>query len=130
MIVETLNFLELDFIFVLIIFKSSELSITSECEVYHAAEYWLSYNIKERRNFAKQLLLTVRLPLLPDVTLKHLINNSSTFPKIDECRKILNEVLNNKDNYYKNKSSVNYTSRYCNHESFNILVCRGAVESV
>ena len=77
MIVETQNFLELELNFISKIFTSSQLSITSEYEVYHAAEKWLSYNIEERSKFAKQLLHTVRFPLLSDETLKYLINNSS-----------------------------------------------------
>ena len=125
MIVDTPNFLELDFTHLTKILCSSELSITSEREVYDAAEKWLNYKFEERRKFAKQLLLTVRLPLLSDQTLKYLIDNSLSFAEIDECRAILIDVLNNKGNYYHNKSSVSYTSRYCNQDLYSILVCGG-----
>ena len=128
MIVETQNFLETHFTFVSKILKSSELSITSEGEVYYAAEKWLSYNFKERSKFAKHLLLTVRLPLLLDHTLRYLINNSSVFTEVDECKAILNKVVNNKDNYYQNKSSMYYASRYCNQDLFNVVLLGGSEE--
>ena len=129
MLVETQNFLELDFNFVSNILTSSELSITSEGEVYCAAENWLIYSIKERSQFAKQLLETVRLTLVSDETLKYFINNPSPFSEIAKTKGILKEVLNNKDNYYQNKSSAYYTSRYCNQALFNILVCGGRNEN-
>ena len=125
MVVDTPNFLELDFTHLSKIFRSSKLSITSEREVYDAAENWLKYNFEERREFAKQLLLTVRLPLLSDHSLKYLIDNSSSFSKIKECKAVLIDVLNNKDNYYHNKATVCYTSRYCNQGLYSILVCGG-----
>ena len=69
-VVETESFLELEFSDLLKILKSSGLLITSELEVYDAAEKWLEGDITERKKFAIDLLLVVRLPLLSDLTLK------------------------------------------------------------
>ena len=123
MIVETDNFLELHYNYISNILASSKLLITSEVEVYNAASAWLSHDIKERNKFAKDLLLTVRLPLLSDPALRHLLNKSSPFTKIYENRSILENCL--KDN----KSSVHYTNRYCNQNNFNVLVLGGCLLS-
>ena len=125
MLVDTPNFLELDFTNLSKILRSSELSLTSEREVYHAAENWLKHNFEERRKFAVQLLLTVRLPLLSEHTLKYLTDNSSSFSEIDECKAILTDASSDKDNHNKNNASVCHTSRYCNQDMYSILVCGG-----
>ena len=84
MLAETDSFKELDFITLVKILRSSRLLITSELEVYNAANKWVSYNIIDRSKFAKDLLLTVRFPLLPDSTLKYIQRKTSCFLKINE----------------------------------------------
>ena len=121
MVVETPDFLELDYTSISTILSSSGLLITSELEVYGANDIWLSYNIVERSKFAKDLLLKVRLPLLSDETLKYLLKESSSFTNNDACMGKLENTLNNKDNLISN----NCTHRYCNQSSFNILLCGG-----
>ena len=122
---ECKSFLELDFSDLLKILKSSGLLITSELEVYEAAEKWLEGCIKERKKFAKNLLCAVRLPLLSNLTLKKLLNKTSTFTKLGECNKLLREVLENKISLCKNMSSSYTTTRYCDQKLMNILVCGG-----
>ena len=124
-LVETPSFLELDFTLVSKILASSELLITTELEVLNAANAWLSYNTEERKKFAKDLLLKVRLPLLSDHALKHISNESSCFTKIVECVNLLKQVSDYKDNFYRYKSSISCTRRYCNQKLFNILICGG-----
>ena len=125
MLATTDNFLELDFIHVLKILSSSQLAITSELEVYNAANAWISHNLNERRRFAKDLLLTVRFPLFPDDTLKYILSNSSSFLEIDECTKILQEICLSKETFFQNKSAAYNTSRYCDQQLFDILICGG-----
>ena len=96
MIVETKNFLEVGCIEVLKILRRSELSITSELEVYNSASKWLSHNVKERIEFAKELLLTVRFPLLSDGTMKYILNGCSPFCQFNFCYKILKEISEGK----------------------------------
>ena len=123
MLADTDSFLELDFIHIVKILKSSQLLITTELEVYNAASKWLSYNITERSKFAKDLLLTVRFPLLSDSTLKFILGKHSSFLEINESYKILQTIAVNKEFYFQNKSNIYHTTRYCNQQSFDILVC-------
>ena len=125
MIVETESFLELDIVDVLEILCSSELLITSELEVYDAASKWLSYKIEERRRLAKDLLFTVRFPFLSNSALKYLLEKPSSFLEINECYSVLKKKLENKTTVFQNKSSIYFTSRYCNQRLFNILICGG-----
>ena len=119
---DTKNYLELDFKLIRKILKSSELHITSEIEVFNAADNWISHNIEEKSNFAKSLLLTVRLSLLSDPALNFLLNQttSSICSNLD-CRKAIEKVMFNR----KNSLDSNNTSfsRYCNQNLFDIMFC-------
>ena len=80
-VVETQNFLHLDFINVAKILGSSELNIHSEVEVFNAAITWLKHNIEERSKYAKQLLLKVRFTLLSEHALEYISNFSQYLVK-------------------------------------------------
>ena len=124
-VAETQNFLEIEFNFIGKILKSSELSVRSELEVLNAATSWLKHNSNERSKFAKQLLLTVRLPLLSDHALDYILNSVPAYNENIECVDILKQISNDKETCFQNKSSNHYTSRYCNQNKFNILICGG-----
>ena len=127
MVVESQNFLELDYNIVVQILTSSGLSVQSELEVFNAASSWLQHNSKDRSKFAKQLLLTVRLPLLSDHALnKSFYNTSSLFTENNECVEVLKEILVRKKKLFHNKSKSYYINRYCNQNNFNILICDGS----
>ena len=123
MIVETPSFVHLDFNLLFKVFKSSGLSIDSEVQVFNAASDWLKHNSIERSKYAKQLLLTVRLPLLSDDAIKYLLDNNSIMVKRDECVNILKGALISKQNFLSTESSSYYTGRYCEQNMFNILLC-------
>ena len=53
MVADTLNFVELDLFLVRKILSSCELHVSSELEVYNAANRWLKHKIKKRRRFAR-----------------------------------------------------------------------------
>ena len=125
MLVDTQHFLELDYTAVSKILASSGVLITSELEVYKSANKWLSHYIEERNKFAENLLLKVRLPLLSDETLKFLLNDSSSFTNNNACKAKLEEMLYTKDKLIQNNGSNYYTHRYCNQDSFNVLICGG-----
>ena len=125
-VAETQNFLEIEFNFIGKILKSSELSVRSELEVLNAATSWLKHNSNERSKFAKQLLLTVRLPLLSDHALDYILNSVPAYNENIECVDILKQISNDKETCFQNKSSNHYTSRYCNNNKFNILLCGGS----
>ena len=125
MIAESKDFVELDFIRVVKILRSSELLISSELEVYDSANTWLSYNLTERSKFAKELLLTVRFPLLSDATLNYLLYRSSSFSEITECYELFKKISESKEVVFQDKSSIYYKTRYCNQDMFDILLCGG-----
>ena len=58
------SFLWLSFFNVLKIIASSNLNIFSELEVFYAANNWVSHDLEKRSEFAKELLLKIRLTLL------------------------------------------------------------------
>ena len=88
-IVDSMSFLELDFKRISKILSSSELNIDSEMEVFNAIVSWLGHN-KERKIYAKDILLKVRLSLLSDPALKFIIKNISCF--IDDSTVIIDVV--------------------------------------
>ena len=124
-LVNTRNFLELDYSIVSKILASSNLNITSEIEVYNSAAKWLGHNIKDRSKYAVNIFLTVRLPLLSDHALKYILDKSLSSFKVDECIAISKEIFQRKNYCFQNKSNIYHTSRYCNNKSFNVLVCGG-----
>ena len=73
MVAETNGFKKLPFNLVKRVLASSSLKIDTEIEVLKAAESWFNYNYKDRRKFAKDLLLKVRFPLLSKSALKTII---------------------------------------------------------
>ena len=119
------NFLRLTLTLASKIFSSSGLFITSEVEVFEAAENWLSYDFKERSKFGKQLLLKVRLCLLPESTLKRLKSSRSCFNKIEECNSALEEVLYAKSAADQNNLVTSRKSRYCAQKLFSVLALGG-----
>ena len=124
-VIKTKNFLVLEFSDLMKILVSSGLLITSELEVYEAAEKWIGCDIKERKKFAIDLLFTVRLSLLSDLTLKKLLEKLSSFTKVDKSKETLRKVLKCKRKFYENMSSTYTTTRYCNQKFMKILVCGG-----
>ena len=93
--------------------------------MFKAADNWLNYNILERSKFAKELLFTVRLPLLSDHALKYIINKHSSFSKNEDCIPILKDVLDNKKSFVRKNSNFPLTHRFCSQKSSNILICGG-----
>ena len=120
MVTSTQNFLHLNINCVSKVLSSSELYVSSEMEVLHAADIWMRCKSVDRNKFAKILFFKIRFLLLSDYTLSCL-RNSSSFHKNEESLLLINEVLRNKHEFYQNKSSIYYTSRYCNSNMFNIL---------
>ena len=72
-VAETKNFLELDIESVKKVLSSSDLHVTSEIEVFNAADAWIRYKFDERKKHSKALLMTVRLSLLSINALKYFL---------------------------------------------------------
>ena len=132
-VAKTNNFLGLNISNINKILSSSKLYISSEIEVFNAADFWMSFKTSsksfDRRKFAKSLFLNIRFPLLSDHVTKNLLNksrvlrNSSSFHQNEESLELIKKVLQNRDDFYNNKSIKYYTNRYCNSSMFNILFC-------
>ena len=129
MLVETQNFLQLGYSLAAEILGSNNLHITSELEVLNSANSWLSYDIKNRKKFAKNILLKVRLTLLSDRTLEYILKKYSTFTKVAGCATMLKEILKNKENVIETRSRFYYTHRYCSHSKFDFVVFGGKKKS-
>ena len=76
-IAKTQNFLQLDFYFVNKILSSSQLCISSEVDVFLAANSWLSSDNFDRSKFVKNLILKTRFPLLCDNDSQYLFQKLS-----------------------------------------------------
>ena len=119
-VAETTGFLQLDHPNVSKILASAEVRVSSEIEVFSAADSWMSYDLQGRSQFAENILLKVRLPLLSLDALKSILCSSSSFHKIETCKALVDEILRNKEGFYENKSSIYHFGRYCSQKSFNI----------
>ena len=73
-------------------------------------------------------MLKVRLPLLSDHALRHILKKSSSLTEINEIREIIENVLIKKGLFFPKNSSFYYKNRYCNQDNFNVLICGGLFE--
>ena len=120
-VAETNSFLQLDFALVKEILQSSKLHITSELEVFYAINKWIRYKPEERINLAKDLLLTIRLPILSDPALKYIMKELFNVSKVDECKRIINGILFKNKNVLNSLPDKSFEVRYCDQDSFNFL---------
>ena len=125
MVVDSHNFLELDYLSVEKILSSDELSVDSELQVYNAAHTWLSNNTDECGNISNNILLKTRLSLLSDNALEFLLSKSPTLYKREEFAATIKYVLQKRNFPNKIKSKTFRNSRYCNQNKFNIIICGG-----
>ena len=77
----------------------------------------------ERRKYAGQLLRKVRLTLLSQHELQHLLDGASSLSISKDCVNTLKEVSMKK--VLLTKSNCYYTSRCCDHNTFDVLICGG-----
>ena len=122
---ETRSFLDLDYAFVKNIISSSDLNIDSEREVLCAVNNWVDYNVAQRQQYAKRLLLEVRLPLLSDSTLKTILNEFSCFKNNNDCLMTIRKYLQNDKWLYPFNVERMFTARKCSQNAFRVLLCGG-----
>ena len=130
-VAKTQNFLQLDFNYVTKILSSSQLCISSEMEVFHAAYSWLSCDNIDRSKFVKSLIFKTRFPLLSNDVLLNIFQklsipcDSSSTHISDESLVLLKKILLKKKEIYINKSTIYFTNRYCECTTFDLLFCGG-----
>ena len=115
------KFRELDFLSVVKVFSSDRLNVDSELQVARAANSWLCHKFSQRIKHANNLLFTVRCSLLSVHALSNILSENFCFAASDECVSTIEKLKSDKGSL-KNSSS---TSRYCNHDKFDIVVCGG-----
>ena len=125
MISERDNFLQLSIDLLEEILSRSTLLVTSEIEVYQAANKWINYNLIERGKFSKRLLYKIRLPLLGKKTLETILSKKSCFRENKDSLAVINKILKSNFDFYRNKPSKFFTTRCCIHDSFDILYFGG-----
>ena len=123
--VETERFLKLDYPRVFDLLSSSDLLITSEIEVFDAADAWVAHNIEERSKYAKDLLLQIRFPLLSYSASKFILSESSSFQKVKECCTIIHNITEHKETSLQSSGKY-FTNRYCSQNCFSLVVCEGS----
>ena len=116
-VIETENFLQLNVRLVKKILSSSELHITSELEVFNAVQDWINFDTDGRRKFARHLLSAVRLPLLSDPALEHLLR-SSVCKNDSGCASLVRSVLLDRNKHCRKNVDI----RHCSQSSFEIFL--------
>ena len=99
--------------------------ITSEIEVFKVATRWLNHNLEERSKYAEDLILKIRLHLLPTETLRYLLKNSKNFTTHSGCVKVLNKILECRVKKLFKSLSCYHTRRYCSQKHFKLMLCGG-----
>ena len=120
-VADSLDFLKLDFKFLVKILCSSELSVDSEMQVYTAAKRWLDHAIIERSKYAADVLKRIRLSLLPSSYLKHILDTKCQTN--DQFTVAVERVLHSKNKTDSVKALCAY--RYCNQKNYKVLVFGG-----
>ena len=118
---ESQKILDLDYKYIAKIGSSSYLNIHSELEVFNAVILWMG-NSKERKKFAKHLLLKIRLTLLSVPALKFITEKISSF--IDNLA-FIKEIIDEKSKGF-HRRNLKSVSRFCDQDKFNIIVCGGS----
>ena len=121
------EFADLDFEFFMKIIKNPQLEITSEVEVFECIDAWISRHFEFRAKFGKDLLINVRLPLIPEHAIRRILAESSSLRKIDDCVALIKRFLMNKESFCQEKKHL--ASRSCLQENFSVLISGGSLNS-
>ena len=114
-------YLDLSFTSIKDLLSDSGLKISSEIEVYNAAERWIKHEPKERIKFAIELIKLVRLPLLSSAVLQSLLKNKNSFLKCLKSKIYIKNVIGKNKNKTFDHFSSCYQNRYYTQDSFHII---------
>ena len=93
LLAENKQLLNLSFNSIKNVLSNSGLKLSSEIEVYNAAERWIKHDPNERIKFAVKLIKLVRLPLLSSAGLNLLLKTENSFTKCPESKEYLKRVI-------------------------------------
>ena len=117
-IAETQSFLNSRVEIVSKVLSRSSLSITSELEVFKAANNWINFDLTKRARHSKDLLRLIRLPLLKKFHLSSDAFKDSSFANNKECLLVMKNISKG-----RNKDSLNFccTTRHCVSSPFRLI---------
>ena len=124
-VVQTEEYLHLEYHHVIKIFKSSQLNVSSELGLLNAIEKWIKYKNEQRIIFAMKLLTTIRLHLLPIVSLKELTQSANFFSQFHAFKAAVEKTIGNKQ-LNPNQFGVYTEHRFCSHACYSILSIGGS----
>ena len=101
---------------------SCSLKITSEIEVIKFADSWIKHDEFERRQYAINLIKTIRLPLLSNAALLSLLQNKNSFSNCKISSKYIKNSISNRNSDSFDTDSVDYQNRYFSQNRFHMLV--------
>ena len=109
----------------------SELRISSELELFNAAVDWINYKPKERSEHMNGLLKLIRLPLLSDKILTHVIKAHKLCKHCINCKYTIDKAIKSKHSCTNKTSSINFQNRYysCQFEKSQIMFV-GGIEDI
>ena len=103
---------------------SSNLNISSEVEIFNAADGWINHDADQRCKFAKELIKKVRLHLLSSAALNNLLSNENWFSKSSHSKIYIENVMNRKTGF--DYERIDHQNRYCGHSQFDMLISHDA----
>ena len=112
--------LELSFDLIKEVLLSSELNISSEIEVFNAADSWIKHDFKHRSKFALELLKTVRLSLLTSVALRSLLERDNVFSNYFDCTEYIKTKINKEKVRSIQRASEVIQNRHYNQDRFHM----------
>ena len=123
---DTLTFYKLNYQDLLAIFSSSQLSLSSELELFNAAVDWINYKKNERSKHMHKLLRLIRLPLLSDEILINVIKNHKLCKDCRKCKVVVDNAIESKTSCNSKASKLQFRNRYysCQFEAKK-FVCIG-----
>ena len=112
--------LDLSFDQMINILSSSRLDITSELEVFNAAEAWIHHNAGKRSRFARELIGTVRLSLLSPAALDSMLKNGKSLVNCRESKEYIENAITEMKSPDSVSAGCQY--RYCNQDSYDVAI--------
>ena len=121
-IIEDNKHLDLGFDSLKDLLSDSGLKLSSEIEVFNAADLWIKHDANERSRFAIELLKLVRFPLLSPAALDLLVKKENSFTKSLRSNEYLNKVVGKHKNKAFNTFSNDCQNRYYgNRDRFHVV---------
>ena len=115
LLIENNKHLDLSFDSIVLILADSRLNLSSEMEVFNAADTWMKHNPNCRSKFAFELIKLVRLPLLSKSDVNSISKTESCFYKCSKSMEYIKSTLSDRN---ANRLSKPYKNRFYTQDNF------------